>query len=235
DDHVLRIGAAQGRRQGLHSLLLSDNLVHRSRPRLFRKGLRQGDGAQFLKFLHFLARFPVDGRPAGLLVFEQVPKVQTDDHREKHLQQHQKYRPVHIPFLPNQICAGTSPSSSRIVWPGENGDSHLRQDGTKRQPPAFASGCLLIHQALSSFFSSMTRPSRVVRRGPTLFRTLSFVTTHLVTSSREGSSNITSSMIDSMIALRPRAPVFRLIASAAIVSRASSSNTSSTPSISINF
>ena len=48
------------------------------------------------------------------------------------------------------------------------------------------------------------------------FSTVSFVTTHFLTSRREGSSNCTSSRISSMIERRPRAPVSRSSALSAI-------------------
>ncbi|MNR27146.1 hypothetical protein D3C85_1444050 [compost metagenome] len=68
-----------------------------------------------------------------------------------------------------------------------------------------------------------------------MFCTVSLETTQEDTSVLEGTSNITSSIMLSMMALRPRAPVFRLIASLAIASSASASNSSETLSISSIF
>ena len=66
--------------------------------------------------------------------------------------------------------------------------------------------------------------------GLRFFSTVSFVTTHLVTSPREGSSNWTSSRISSRIERRPRAPVSRSSALSAIEPSASSAKCSSIPS-----
>jgi len=56
---------------------------------------------------------------------------------------------------------------------------------------------------------------------------VSLVTTHFLTSRREGSSNCTSSRISSMIERSPRAPVSRSSARSAIDASASSEKTSS--------
>ena len=62
------------------------------------------------------------------------------------------------------------------------------------------------------------------------FSIVSFVTTHFLTSRREGSSNCTSSSVSSMIERRPRAPVSRASAFSATETSASSEKTSSMPS-----
>ena len=72
--------------------------------------------------------------------------------------------------------------------------------------------------------------SRGTSVGLTCSRTTSRVTTTRATSSRDGTSYITWSRTSSMMARRPRAPVPRRIAWSAIASRASSVNSSSTPS-----
>ena len=59
------------------------------------------------------------------------------------------------------------------------------------------------------------------------FEIVSFVITHLETSLRDGSSNMTSRSAFSMIERRPRAPVSRASALSAISQRASSRNSSS--------
>ena len=69
------------------------------------------------------------------------------------------------------------------------------------------------------------RSSRASASGPS--RIVSFVITHLETSLRDGSSNITSSSAFSMIERRPRAPVSRSSALSAISQSASSVKTSS--------
>src|ERR1700760_3469232 len=74
---------------------------------------------------------------------------------------------------------------------------------------------------MSCWTASVTR----VGRRPSVI--VSLVTTHLVTSRREGSSNWTSSRVSSRIERRPRAPVSRSRALSAIASRLSSAKTSS--------
>ena len=71
----------------------------------------------------------------------------------------------------------------------------------KRNAPDFE--CVSFPQALSSFLLT-ERPFLLVRRGATLFRTVASVTTHSDTLSRDGRSNMTSNMMDSMIARNPR-------------------------------
>ena len=66
--------------------------------------------------------------------------------------------------------------------------------------------------------------------GLRFFSTVSLVTTHLVTSPRDGSSNCTSSRISSRIERSPRAPVSRSSARSAIEPSASSAKCSSMPS-----
>ena len=58
--------------------------------------------------------------------------------------------------------------------------------------------------------------------GSPVLNTDSRLTMHLVTSGMEGTSNITRFITFSMIARKPRAPVFRCNASSAISSNASS-------------
>ena len=67
-----------------------------------------------------------------------------------------------------------------------------------------------------------------INLGSRCLRTVSSVTIHFTTSVREGISYITSRIIPSMIARKPRAPVSRRIASSAMASKAPSSNSSST-------
>src|SRR5215208_2029453 len=67
------------------------------------------------------------------------------------------------------------------------------------------------------------------------FSIVSLVTTHFLTSRREGSSNWTSSRVSSRIERRPRAPVSRRIALSAIECSESSAKTSSIPSKEKNF
>ena len=66
--------------------------------------------------------------------------------------------------------------------------------------------------------------------GSPVLNTDSRFTMHLVTSGMEGTSNITRFITFSMIARKPRAPVFRCKASSAISSHASSVKVNSTPS-----
>ena len=66
-------------------------------------------------------------------------------------------------------------------------------------------------------------------------RTAAFVMMHFVTFFSSGRSNMMSSITLSMIARRPRAPVFLRIAIRAISRRASGSNSRLTPSGSMSF
>ena len=77
------VGAAQGRPQGFQAVLLADNLIKAGGAGLLRQGFRQGYLPQALQLLHLLARFPVHGDAAGLLVPEQVKEVEPDDHGKK--------------------------------------------------------------------------------------------------------------------------------------------------------
>src|SRR3954453_14004790 len=79
----------------------------------------------------------------------------------------------------------------------------------------------------ASWSSSMSAPALVTSVGFRPFSIVSFVITHLETSFRDGSSNITSSSAFSMIERRPRAPVSRWSALSAIDQSASSVNTRS--------
>src|SRR5512137_1358155 len=71
--------------------------------------------------------------------------------------------------------------------------------------------------------------------GSSLLSTTSSLITHSFTFSREGSSYMISSMQDSMMARRPRAPDLRLIASRETAERALSVKRRLTPSISKSF
>src|SRR5665648_1012868 len=74
--------------------------------------------------------------------------------------------------------------------------------GTSNRAFAYADSSLLLFLSLST----------TTRRGSSFFKITSWVTTHFVTSLREGKSYITFCRISSTIALKPRAPVLRRIA-----------------------
>nr|CAA99538.1 hypothetical protein [Bacillus subtilis] len=93
--------------------------------------------------------------------------------------------------------------------------------------------CAYLYADVLSWLTSV--PSFNKRRGGSPCVTVAPVITHFSMSSREGSSNITSSMMPSMIERSPRAPVLRSIAFLAISESASSSNSSSTLSSSSIF
>ncbi len=74
-----------------------------------------------------------------------------------------------------------------------------------------------------TFIGVLLSPSALISSGFLVFTVSLFIIT-LAISSLEGISNIISFIVSSIIALKPLAPVFLLIASFAIASKASSSN-----------
>src|SRR5688572_6117013 len=110
----------------------------------------------------------------------------------------------------------------RLVWvgPAERARARLRH-GRVAQP---------VPSATAPRSSSSSGTPCVTSVGLMPFAIVSFVITHLETSRRDGSSNITSSSAPSMIERRPRAPVSRSSALSPISHSASSVKTSSTVS-----
>ena len=105
------------------------------------------------------------------------------------------------------------------------GDSRRRPNARRLPAPNAALGGLLAQLGHGSPAGSGT--ASVTSVGARPFSIVSRVTTHFVTSRREGSSNWTSSSVSSRIERRPRAPVSRSSALSAIAPSESSAKTSS--------
>ena len=111
------------------------------------------------------------------------------------------------------------------------GSSHTTKSGYRFagiRPFTFSYALSVVKKDLRS------SPSRSYSGFPVPFTT-SFVIRHSLIVSSDGTQNIVSIMISSMIARSPRAPVFRLREVSAIAVRASRSKTRRTPSSSSNF
>ena len=127
---------------------------------------------------------------------------------------HSGYEPHRTSFDDvHALCERFSPRSGRVP----------RQPGGLPAPSRVAAYA----DSSASTSCSSTEPALVTSVGFWPFVIVSFVITHLETSLRDGSSNITSSSAVSMIERRPRAPVSRSSAFCEISQSASSVKTSS--------